>query len=483
MTTFNPLSLWRTKSAAALCGKAYGPGVRAALLKALEPRNFAEHRLVRTFERQPDDHAAPFTLATLLASAQRGEDEDVLMSLVLVSALGGHQPAVLALAQALADRAETALWDMNHFLRLDGSYSDGGTGELAEVQQKMRLSRRLALSWGGKVQTSVLYRPDEWSKAFAATTGMAPAAGATAAEVPSCSAQPVLTVVAAIGDPDSKEGKTMASTYRTLTEPLALKGGDVDPAALKAALLAEFPNFAAAIDRLCGDLALRRRAGVTWARFRPLCLLGNPGIGKSRFAKRVASLLGTGYGEVPAAGSSDNRALQGTARGWSTAQPALPLLVMQRHQCANPVLLVDEVDKAGTGNGQNGDIRHTLLTMLEGDTARSWHDEALLAPADLSQISWILTANSLEAIPGPLRNRMGVVRIDPPGAGAFDGILAAILRDLATELGVEPASLPELGPAARKALAAAFRRGVPVRSLKNAVTSALAVEGAPRAVH
>ncbi|MBF0373570.1 MAG: AAA family ATPase, partial [Alphaproteobacteria bacterium] len=270
--------------------------------------------------------------------------------------------------------------------------------------------------------------------------------------------------------------------YGDLTRPLPLVGGDVDPEAFHAAMLAEFPNMTDAIARITDDLRLRRGAGVPWARFRPLLLVGPAGIGKTRFAKRVARLLGSGYGEVPAGGASDNRMLAGTARGWSTAQPALPLLIMHRSQTANPVILVDEIDKAG-GSERNGDLRATLLGLLEMETARAWSDEALLAPCDLSQISWILTANRAEPIAGPLLGRMAVITVRRPPASAFDTILHAILRDLAAELAVEPSMLPELDEQSVEALRTAFVKGTPVRLLKAAVTRALAASETVRVLN
>jgi ATP-dependent Lon protease len=209
------------------------------------------------------------------------------------------------------------------------------------------------------------------------------------------------------------------------------------------------------------------------------CDAAPTGTGKTRFARRVAQLLGTGHGELGVGGVSDNRLLEGTARGWRNAQPCWPLLIMRQSKTANPVLLVDEIDKAMAS--RDGDVKATLLGMLEPETARSWFDSCLLAPADLSQISWVLTANSVETLPRPLLGRLRIVRVEHPGLDAFEVIFAGILRDIATELSIDCRDLPALPDKVVAVLQIGFMRGAGVRELKRAVEAALArAEPVPR---
>lgn len=174
-----------------------------------------------------------------------------------------------------------------------------------------------------------------------------------------------------------------------------------------------------------------------------------------------------------AAGSSDNRMLAGTARGWASAQPALPLITMNRCGTANPIIVVDEIDKTRP-SGQNGDMRATLLSMLEPETAKSWFDECLLVSCDLGQISWLLTANSLDNIPSPLLSRLRVVYVTEPTTEHFDTLLQGIISDLASEMDMSIDLLPVLDEAVEERLRSCFSQGISVRKLKAAVRSAIA---------
>lgn len=285
--------------------------------------------------------------------------------------------------------------------------------------------------------------------------------------------QPRHVVLSEIGDPESSEGRRIANNYERLVGPLRLAGCRISPETLGVALELEFPWMQSATDRLVDDLRLLRSTGTPWSRFRPVLLVGRPGTGKTRFARRLAKLLGTGFQEVSAAGSTDNRLLAGTARGWHGAQPALPLIAMLRSETANPVCLIDEIEKAG-GSGRNGDMRATLLAMLEQETAKSWFDECLLSSCDLSQVSWILTANSIEGLTAPLLSRLMVVDVEGPGPEHFDALFSNILLDLCHELGVTRRQLPELHPDAIEALREHFTRTRSARRLKSAIVSAMA---------
>lgn len=232
-----------------------------------------------------------------------------------------------------------------------------------------------------------------------------------------------------------------------------------DPDDLCAALEREFPWFGAVVERVHDDLLLGARCGRTFFGLsRPLLLAGPPGVGKTRFAHRLSRLAGLPMGMVNAAGASDNRLLQGTARGWGTVTPSLPVLLMLRDRMANPLVLVDEVDKAG-GSDRNGRLHHTLLSMLEPSSSRRWPDEALAVAVDLSRVVWLLTANDTGAIPALLMSRLAVVEVGTPRARDFDALFAGCLADAADDYECAVAVLPEIDPTALDAMREGFVRG------------------------
>jgi len=188
--------------------------------------------------------------------------------------------------------------------------------------------------------------------------------------------------------------------------------------------------------------------------------------------KRFAALTGLGFGELACAGSADSRQLAGTARGWNTANPCLPLHIMRRSNSANPLILADELEKSG-GSSRNGDIRQTLLGMLEPVTASDWPDEFLQVGVNLSQVTWLATANTVEQLKGPLLSRFRIVEIGQPSAADFELVLPTILRDIASELQMAVADLPRLEDKAIARLRAAFAAGWPIRRIRAAIEGAL----------
>ena len=262
--------------------------------------------------------------------------------------------------------------------------------------------------------------------------------------------------------------------YKALTRPIPLAGGDKDASSIVTTLNGEFPWLADAIDRIADDLALGNLNETPWVRIRPLLLVGPPGSGKSRFARRLAELIGTGFRIIDAGSSSDDRDLAGTAHGWSNREPGAILRLIANCGTANPVVVIDELDKAG-GSERNGDIRRTLLAMLERETSRLWFDECLQAFCDLSAVSWVGTANSLEPISKMMLSRFAVVRVGLPGADSIDPILATMRNDIASEFDLDPSRLPDLDDVSHRALATALGKGRSLRSIRHALIRALAV--------
>jgi hypothetical protein len=472
--TIEYLSLWRTTTPLVLHRHNHlSDDLIAFLTQRTVARTTCERNLLDEILRSAVGRADPL-LAFAAYIQQRGNTNDLSMSWVLAAALLKSRLAPLVLAQVLAERARAIIGQS-----VDPSTHRQASHRSSPIERReARRTIRLAHAWSEEITISFLSQPALWQEAFGhlrqAVVGSAIATEKTRRPHNSANAasSPSLIVVSEIGEPDCEGGAEMVASYGSLTSPLPLKSGRIAADLIEAALSAEFPNMGDVIHRISGDLRLRARSGIPWDRFRPLLLVGPPGTGKTRFAKRLARPLDIGYGEVSAAGSSDNRALQGTARGFRYGQPCLPLLTMKQSQCANPLILVDEIDKAG-GSDRAGDIRQTLLTMLEPQSARTFFDEALLATADLSQISWILTANSLSEMSAPLLSRVGIVDVPLPGPQDLDNLLDGILNDIAKELSVTAMDLPPLDPLAIAALRRRFAGGIDIRRLRRAIDAVL----------
>ena len=180
----------------------------------------------------------------------------------------------------------------------------------------------------------------------------------------------------------------------------------------------------------------------------PLILVGDPGLGKSRWARRLAAMIDLPYVDIDASAGGVGFSLVGTERGWGSAQPGRPVETMLEKRVANPVVVVDEIDKSGGGMSSSGRLHtfsNALLTLLEPDTARRWTCPYFRVGFDMSRISWILTANEAGTVPAPLLSRCQVVHISEPTVeqlmelagreGARRGLSAANMDAVLTVIG------------------------------------------------
>ena len=219
---------------------------------------------------------------------------------------------------------------------------------------------------------------------------------------------------------------------RALYDKMLRVGGQrftVKPSAMPAmdALFDELPNFRAVLEDIRKQLALCIDSEDA-VELPPMLLLGEPGIGKTHFARRIALLLGTGYGFVPMSSLTAGWILGGASSQWKNAKPGKVFETFLNGEYANPVMVVDELDK--TSAESSYDPLGALYSLLEVDTATRFVDEFAEVPIDASGAVWFATANDAARIPEPILSRLHVYEIDPPDAEGAARIAQSIYREI-----------------------------------------------------
>jgi ATP-dependent Lon protease len=189
----------------------------------------------------------------------------------------------------------------------------------------------------------------------------------------------------------------------------------------------ELPNFGEVLADIRKQLALCIDSEDA-VELPPMLLLGAPGIGKTHFARRIAQLLGTGFGFVPMSSLTAGWILGGASSQWKNAKPGKVFETFLNGEYANPVMVVDELDKA-SAEGQY-DPLGALYGLLEIDTATRFVDEFAEIPIDASGAVWFATANDAARIPEPILSRMHVYEIELPDAEGAARIALAIYREI-----------------------------------------------------
>lgn len=177
---------------------------------------------------------------------------------------------------------------------------------------------------------------------------------------------------------------------------------------------ADYPWLAPATEVVWHALRKSVREGWPGVRLPPLLLDGPPGIAKSTWARHLATALRMPSISVEATVENASFGLLGCQRGWATAGPGRLLQLILQERVGNPIVVIDELEKAGRVTGTNGgsyDLCGGLLPLLEPATASRWTCPYFQVPFDLGQVSWVMTVNATRPIPEPLLSRCPPIRL------------------------------------------------------------------------
>lgn len=219
-----------------------------------------------------------------------------------------------------------------------------------------------------------------------------------------------------------------------------------------AGLADDQPNCANALAYIRRQLALSRLATPPTLRWPPILLEGPPGVGKTHFAQALARWLDNELSIINCSTVTASFVLAGNNPSWHESRPGKIFETLDKGRFANPIVLLDEVDKLG------GDPRFDgygpLYQLLEEQTAKRFVDEHVGLPVDASNIIWIATANDASALPEAIRSRFHALFIAAPDAAQSEAVVQSVYHELLErELGWRLAFAPKLAPDVAKAMA------------------------------
>ncbi len=242
------------------------------------------------------------------------------------------------------------------------------------------------------------------------------------------------------GSADPADRRRMTQMLRKLVSKgpwrAAAQPGAVDLHCLLHELRDELGHLPGLVEAVEASIARAQMSGQPF-KLGPLLLVGQPGTGKSFAALRLAELLGLPSQLIEMAAQQTNSYLHGSDRHWGNATPGALFELLLLGSCANPLILLDEIDKAP--KRANYDPLAPLHSALEPVTSKDTKDLCIPAKFDASHVSYIATANSLRDIPLPLLSRFEIIHCAPPGPREALQLARMVWVRVAQKFGIQQA--------------------------------------------
>jgi ATP-dependent Lon protease len=224
-------------------------------------------------------------------------------------------------------------------------------------------------------------------------------------------------------------------------------------------------------DRILEFLAVRKLRGGRESRSAgaSLCLSGPPGVGKTSLGQSVARALGRRFERISVGGVRDESEIRGHRRTYIGAMPGTIVRALRDAESHNPVFMIDEIDKMGAD--YRGDPASAMLEVLDPEQNSTFRDHYLDVPFDLSRVMFMCTANDMDRVPGPLRDRMEVITLAGYTAEEKLQIAKRYLVPRQIERSGLKRSQVAFSDAGLKAIIADYTREAGVRSLEREIGS------------